>query len=55
MATAVVDLLDKKLYVASAGDCRVVGIWQNEKDGDAWTTEVLTEDHIGFGPAEVAR
>lgn len=53
IATAVVDLVRGKLYVASAGDCRIVGVWT---DGEgSWRSEALTEDHGGFNPKEVAR
>lgn len=54
IATAVVDLKHGKLYVVNAGDCRVIGVWKKEEE-DQWFSAVLTEDHNGFNPGEVAR
>jgi pyruvate dehydrogenase phosphatase len=52
-ASMVFDAENNGLYVACAGDCRAVAVWQRA-DG-SWRCDTLTEDQMGENPKEVAR
>ena len=54
---ALVDPLQRDLYVACTGDSRAVaGIWEDNNDGTGkWRVEVLTEDQTGRNENEAKR
>jgi len=54
---ALVDPLQRDLYVACTGDSRAVaGIWEENDDGTGkWRVEVLTEDQTGRNENEAKR
>jgi serine/threonine protein phosphatase PrpC len=54
---ALVDPLQRDLYVACTGDSRAVaGIWEENDDGTGkWCVEVLTEDQTGRNENEAKR
>lgn len=54
---ALVDPLQRELYVACTGDSRAVaGIWEENDDGTGkWRVEVLTEDQTGRNENEAKR
>ena len=51
--STVVDAENDDLYVALAGDCRVVAGWQDANG--KWRCDVLSEDQMGENPQEVER
>jgi pyruvate dehydrogenase phosphatase len=54
---ALIDPLQRDLYVACTGDSRAVaGIWEENDDGTGkWRVEVLTEDQTGRNENEAKR
>lgn len=53
VASALVDVENKSVYAAGAGDVRIVAGWQ--KPDGSWRSDTLTEDQMGENPREVAR
>jgi len=52
--TALIDAESKVLYVANLGDSRAVAGWW-DPISETWRCDVLTNEHQGGNPAEVAR